>query len=160
MRSLVLFALLCAACSKKDGAAGAAGSDSAPVFGATPFVAGSDACGKAIDHVVKLQSDMMAGFPDEEAAKVTLVMNKVGAAMAASCRETKWSTEATDCLVAIKNVQEAEQCDGKLTPAQKTASDEASAAAVDEAERLHPSAPAAGSASPSNQGTGSQAHPG
>lgn len=135
MSKLVLTALLfAAACSKKDGAPGT-GSASVPLLGVTPFVAGTDACGKAIDHVVKLQSDMMSGFPDDEAAKVTLVMNKVGAAMAASCRATQWSTEATDCIMAIKNVQEAEQCDGKLTPAQKAASDKASEAAVGEVER-------------------------
>ena len=106
-----------------------------PERGAVPFVAGDDTCGKALNHVVKLQSDMMLGLPAEEQAKVTRMMNTVGATMAASCRATQWSGEATSCLLAIKNVQEAASCDAQLTPAQKTARDTAATAAVDELER-------------------------
>ena len=132
MRNVVLVALLLAACRKEDAAPPPA------VLGAVPFVAGSDACGKAIDHVVKLQADMMASFPDAEAAKVTRIMNLVGARMAASCREMAWPTEATDCLRATKNVQEAEQCDGKMTADQRAARDRVGQAAVDEVEASSP----------------------
>jgi len=108
--ALAFIILSATACSKKSGDGGA--------------------CGDSIKHLMSLQGDELKGAPPEMKTQMETMMNKVSSAMIKSCTDTKWSKEVTDCLSATKTMEDAKPCEEKLTPAQKTASDEAAKAAM------------------------------
>lgn len=89
-------------------------------------------CGDSIKHLMSLQGDALKDAPPEMKAEMDATMAKVSAAMIQSCTDTKWSKEVTDCLSAVKKLDDAKPCEEKLTPEQKTASDKAAAAALAE----------------------------
>jgi len=120
MKRFLLGLMLVAACSKGSGGGAKSGDD----------------CGVAVAHMAELQkTGLPKGMPEAQLKKLEAVVAKTGEAIAASCREMKWSKEAVTCIKDLKSVDEAKQCDDKFTPEQRKAAEKAAETAMEEAQK-------------------------
>jgi hypothetical protein len=102
---VTLLGLALAGCKKKEGPAG-------------------DDCAVAVDHMMSVQlAELSKDMDAKTKAQATAAITAAKANLIASCKQTKWSKDATDCIKAVKNDDDAAKCDEKLTKEQRDAAE-------------------------------------
>lgn len=80
-----------------------------------------DDCKAVVDHMVELDKAGRDSLTGEERIKADKQVASAAEAMLATCRETSWSKEMTDCMIKSATFDEGEACGEHLTQEQKDA---------------------------------------